>query len=87
LLIAGLFVHTGFHLGENLNGWLMGLFLVLSAVGAVAGVVTAVEHKLLNGPMKGARTAPRSLPVWAHILLLWPLPLLLGAHIATVYFY
>lgn len=87
LLIAGLFVHTGFHLGDNLNGWLMGAFLALSALGAVAGLVTGVEHRLLNGPLKGAKTAPRVLPTWAHILLLWPIPLLLAAHVATVYFY
>ncbi|PIW28113.1 MAG: hypothetical protein COW30_08240 [Rhodospirillales bacterium CG15_BIG_FIL_POST_REV_8_21_14_020_66_15] len=87
LLVAGLFVHTGLHLGNNLNGWLMGTFLALTALGAAAGMVTAMEHRLLNGPMKGARTAPRSLPVWAHILLLWPIPLLLAAHVATVYFY
>jgi len=87
LLIAGLFVHTGFHLGDNLNGWLMGTFLALSALGAVAGIVTGVEHRLLNGPLQGAKTAPRAVPVWAHILLLWPIPLLLAAHVATVYFY
>tara|TARA_R110001592_G_scaffold79619_1_gene237926 strand:+ start:5586 stop:7658 length:2073 start_codon:yes stop_codon:yes gene_type:complete len=87
LLIAGLFVHTGFHLGDNLNGWLMGAFLALSALGALAGIVTGVEHRLLNGPLKGAKTAPRVLPTWAHILLLWPMPLLLAAHVATVYFY
>lgn len=87
LLIAGLFVHTGFHLGENLNSWLMGTFLALSVLGAVAGLVTSVEHRLLNGPLKGAKTAPRVLPTWAHILLLWPIPLLLAAHVATVYFY
>jgi nitrite reductase (NADH) large subunit len=87
LLIAGLFVHTGFHLGDNLNGWLMGAFLALSALGALAGIVTGVEHRLLNGPLKGAKTAPRVLPTWAHILLLWPIPLLLAAHVATVYFY
>ncbi len=87
LLIAGLFVHTGFHLGDNLNGWLMGAFLALSALGALAGIVTAVEHRLLNGPLKGSKTAPRAVPTWAHILLLWPIPLLLAAHVATVYFY
>ena len=87
LLVAGLFVHTGFHLGDNLNGWLMGAFLALSALGAAAGAVTAIEHKLLNGPMKGAKTAPRVIPTWLHILLLWPIPLLLAAHVATVYFY
>jgi nitrite reductase (NADH) large subunit len=87
LLVAGLFVHTGFHLGENLNSWLMGTFLALSVLGAAAGLVTSVEHRLLNGPLKGAKTAPRALPTWAHILLLWPIPLLLAAHVATVYFY
>ncbi|HBT42415.1 MAG TPA: nitrite reductase, partial [Rhodospirillaceae bacterium] len=76
-----------FHLGDNLNGWLMGAFLALSALGALAGLVTAVEHRLLNGPLKGAKTAPRAVPTWAHILLLWPIPLLLAAHVATVYFY
>lgn len=86
-LLTVLFAHTGFNLGQGLNFWLMAAFLGLSVLGAGAGIVTAVEHKLLDGPMKEARAAPRTVPVWAHILFLWPVPVLLSAHVLTVYFY
>lgn len=85
--VLTLFVHTGFRLGSNLNMWLMGTFLAVSAVGAASGLVTATEHLLLNGPLKGQRKLPRRIPVWLHILAVWPLPLLLIFHILSVYYY
>lgn len=87
LAVATLFVHTGFRLGHNLNMWLMTAFLAASAVGALSGVVTAAEHALLNGPLKGRRRQPRRIPIWLHIVAVWPLPLLLVFHILSVYFY
>jgi nitrite reductase (NADH) large subunit len=85
--IAALFVHTGFRLGHNLNSWLMISFLIVAGLGAFAGAIVAVEHKLLNGPMHGSTKPPRRIPVWLHILAFWPLPVLLGLHILSVYYY
>jgi nitrite reductase (NADH) large subunit len=41
----------------------------------------------MNGPMRGTTKPPRRVPIWLHILAVWPLPLLLGLHILTVYYY
>lgn len=85
--ILALFVHTGFRLGHNLNSWLMISFLIIAGIGGLAGGILAVEHRLLNGPMRGAMKPPRRIPVWLHILAFWPLPILLGLHILSVYYY
>jgi nitrite reductase (NADH) large subunit len=81
--LAVLFIHTGFHLGENLNRWLMLTFLAVAIVGTATGVVTAREHAALT---KG-RSSPRALFTWLHIVAFWPLPVLLTLHIVTVYAY
>jgi nitrite reductase (NADH) large subunit len=78
-----LFVHTGFHLGHNLNQALMLTFLLVTGFGAVTGAAVALEHKLSRQTGGSAR----KISTWTHILLCWPLPLLLGLHILTVYFY
>jgi nitrite reductase (NADH) large subunit len=78
-----LFLHTGFHLGHNLNRWLMLTFLTVAVIGSVTGFVTAREHAALaNG-----RTSYRPLFTWLHIFAFWPLPVLLFLHIVTVYAY
>ncbi|MGP0090055.1 MAG: FAD-dependent oxidoreductase [Xanthobacteraceae bacterium] len=81
--LALVFLHTGFHLGNNLNRWLMVTFLTVAAVGGLTGVATAREHALLTA---GANS-PRELLTWLHILAFWPLPLLLFIHVVTVYAY
>ncbi|MEX0732180.1 MAG: FAD-dependent oxidoreductase [Aquisalimonadaceae bacterium] len=81
--LALLGIHTGLHLGNNLNRMLIINFLALSAIGAVAGGVSALEQRL---PARwGGRL--RRWWTWAHILVLWPLPVLLGFHILAVYYY
>lgn len=80
---AVLFLHTGFHLGSNLNLWLMATFLCLAIVGSLTGIVTAREHALLA---KG-KSSPRRALVWLHILTFWPMPMLLLLHVVTVYAY
>ena len=42
-----LFMHTGLHLGNNLNRWLMLTFLGVAVAGSITGIVTAREHSLL----------------------------------------
>ncbi len=80
-----LFAHTGFRLGHNLNFWLMSCFLTASLSGATIGLTSALEHRISTSPATAARL--RALALWLHILALWPLPLLLGFHILSVYYY
>ncbi|MBW8192533.1 FAD-dependent oxidoreductase [Neiella marina] len=78
-----LIVHTGFHLGANLNQLLMFNFLAVLVLGASAGAVVAFSHKF--NPMK--TTAIRKFWTWLHTLVAWPLPILLSIHILTVYYF
>ncbi len=80
--LAILLAHTGFSLGNNLNFMLMLGFLKLSLVGALAGAVTAMERQ----PTRLAKHL-RAWTLNTHILLLWPLPALLGYHILSVYYF
>ncbi|MGE0230554.1 MAG: FAD-dependent oxidoreductase [Flavobacteriaceae bacterium] len=79
--------HTGFRLGANLNLMLMISFIAALVFGAVTGLVTGGEHELRAREIVGASAKPRSLPFWAHVLALWPLPVLLMIHILSVYTY
>ncbi len=81
-----LFLHTGFHLGSNLNFWLMATFLSLALVGAAAGAVKSFEHILLSKYLKSS-AKPAAIPIWVHILVFWPFPILIALHIFTVYYY
>ncbi|MEN8783027.1 MAG: FAD-dependent oxidoreductase [Akkermansiaceae bacterium] len=78
-----LWAHTGFHFGANLNWWLMFVFVALNLLGAVSGILAALEAK--NTSEKARRFRP--LLTKAHILLFWPLPILLTFHILSVYLY
>lgn len=81
--LAILFMHTGFHLGNNLNFWLMATFLAIAVAGSLTGIVTAREHSLLSKGMP----SPRGAFVWLHIFTFWPMPVLLVLHIVTAYAY
>jgi nitrite reductase (NADH) large subunit len=83
VLVAALVVHTGFHLGENLNRYLMMSFLTVALMGAASGGIVALEAKL--GHAGGARA--RRISLWLHIIACWPLPALLGFHILSVYYF
>ena len=78
-----LFFHSGLHLGENLNRLLMLDFLLVVALGSLAGLVVSLSHRLPVNQAQGVR----KFWSWAHILVTWPLPILLAAHIFTVYYY
>ena len=86
LSLAALFAHTGFRFGHNLNFWLMLCFVALNLLGAAAGMVAAVESR---GTSSAALAARRFRPalVWAHVVLFWPLPVLLVFHVLSVYLY
>ena len=83
-----LIVHTGFRMGYNLNFYLMTAFLGLNLIGAAAGFITAMESAG-DGAGRVAAFARQWRPwlTWGHILLFWPLPVLIGFHIASVYFF
>lgn len=81
-----LFSHTGFHFGHNLNFWLMFVFVLLNLLGALAGIVTAIESSGTSNLAIKARSIRPAL-TWAHIILFWPLPVLLVFHIISAYAY
>ena len=80
--LAGLAVHTGGRLGSNMNFALIASFLGLVAVGSAAGGVIALEHRLGAAAARLRRTW-----TWAHILLFWPIPILLVMHVLKTYYF
>ena len=84
--LVGVLAHTGFHWGANLNFWLMSCFIGLNLLGAFTGVVTSLESRVSGGAALMLRQwRPRLTLV--HIFLFWPLPLLIAAHIFSIYYY
>lgn len=79
--------HTGFRLGDNINFYLMLSFLFTLIFGAIAGLITGGEHDLQERGITNAASKPRTIPLWIHILALWPMPALLVIHILSVYAY
>jgi len=77
-----LIAHTGGRLGSNLNFALNAVFLGVVGVGAIAGTMIALEHRI--GP---AATRLRRSWTWSHILFFWPLPMLLILHVFKTYYF
>ena len=80
-----LFVHTGFHLGDNLNRILMVTFATLNLLGALVGIIAGLESKPTQLGNLSRRMRPFATVI--HLALFWPLPALIGAHVFTVYYY
>ncbi len=78
-----LYAHTGGRLGTNLNFLLMVSFCGLAVAGAVSAYVIAQEHQLNPGFVKKWRANS----LWIHILLFWPVPVLLTFHILKSYYF
>jgi len=78
-----LFVHTGMSTGQGINFWLLVNFTLVILVGIVAAGLAAVEGHWLSTTLKRIK---RSL-VLGHIVTFWPLPLLLGFHVLSVYYF
>jgi nitrite reductase (NADH) large subunit len=78
-----LILHTGFHLGANFNQLLILDFLAVLVLGALTGLAVAFSHKLKPTVAKKFRKAWS----WMHILVTWPLPILLMFHIISVYYF
>lgn len=86
LSVLGLIVHTGMHMGANLNFILSSLFLAINVTGVAVAVVTTMEAKATGNLMIQVRKwRPRISKI--HLWLLWPLPALLAIHIFCVYYY
>lgn len=81
--IVVLFFHTGLHLGENLNLWLLMCFLGLNLAGAMAAIAVATEKRFSG--FWGMRL--RRWALSSHLVFFIPYPVLLGFHIAKVYLY
>jgi nitrite reductase (NADH) large subunit len=78
-----LVVHTGARLGDNLNLALMTTFSVVNVVGGLAGGATALEGRMGTRRWRRARLAS----VAAHVLVMWPLPVLVVFHVLSVYYF
>ncbi len=83
LIIVTLLVHTGARFGENLNQMLMSCFIGVLLTGGLLSASIANEHRLT---VLQARRL-RLVALWLHLLLLWPLPALLGFHILKAYYF
>lgn len=76
-------LHTGFRMGSQLNFALSLTFVALLVAGTLLAIGIAYEHKL--APARARRL--RSLGLWSHIMLSWPLPALVGAHVLKTYYF
>ena len=83
LCVFTLILHTGLHFGENLNQILMIDFIAVITCGTLAGLIIGLSSKL----KASLAIKLRRFWSWTHILVTWPLPALLGAHILTVYYF
>ncbi len=78
-----LVLHTGLNTGSNLSFYLLTSFILASIVGAVSAYIVANEHKY--SPLNAKRW--RMLVNRAHIIAVWPMPVLLGFHITSAYYF
>jgi nitrite reductase (NADH) large subunit len=83
LILVALFLHTGLHLGAKANFVLLSFFLTLAFTGALAAGTCVFEPKLNPHTAKQLRNVTQ----WLHLLLFWPLPVLLGFHILSFYYF
>ena len=81
--IALVLVHTGFHTGSNLNRYLAYDFIAVIVLGACTSLVIAQSHHLSFS--NGKRL--RDFWFWTHVLVTWPLPVLIVMHIVSVYYF
>ncbi|MEM0967953.1 MAG: FAD-dependent oxidoreductase [Verrucomicrobiota bacterium] len=84
--LVALFAHTGFQFGHNLNFWLMLVFVLLNLLGGATGIVSALESNP-SAPFSALARKWRKPLIWSHIVLFWPLPVLIVFHILSAYLY
>ncbi len=83
LVVAGFVAHTGGHFGSRLNFLLASSFVGAALSGGLFALAIAREHALDPVRVRKLKSGAQ----WAHVLLLWPLPILLGFHIAQGYLF
>lgn len=83
LALSVLVVHTGISFGSGINRWLILDFLLIVLVGFGSALFAAMEGRWSS---VGIKSVKRGL-VLGHIITFWPLPILLGFHIASVYYF
>ena len=86
LILALLFIHTGFRLGYNFNAWLMVAFGLLNLMGGLTGIFSGLEARTNSRVGAISRRLKPAAGV-AHIALFWPIPLLVVFHILSVYYW
>ena len=83
MCVVTLVLHTGLHLGVNLNFLLMLDFLLVLTVGAMTGMAVALSHRLSPRRARQLRLAFNRF----HIVVSWPLPALVISHVVSVYYF
>lgn len=83
LAIIGLFVHTGLRMGHGLNLALMTTFGLMLLAGTLTTAVIAWGHRLDMALVQRLRRQS----LWLHLLLFWPVPVLLAWHVTKTYWY
>jgi nitrite reductase (NADH) large subunit len=83
LVLAGVFFHTGVSDYQGINAWLISCFWVAAIAGVI---VTLLSKQEISTPGMALRRAKQS-AIMLHIVCIWPLPVLLGFHILSVYWF
>lgn len=83
LAVMTLLLHTGNLQGEGLNQWLLIDFIAVLVLGGLMAAWLGKEHK--SSAAVGSKM--RRLFGWGHIVAVWALPVLLGFHIFSVYYF
>ena len=83
LMALLLLVHTGLQNSNNLNFILLSVVLGLILLGGITSLLVALEPRY---PSLTIKTWKRRLAGF-HLYLAWPLPVLLGFHIVSVYYF
>ncbi len=78
-----LLIHTGLQNSDNLNFALLSCAIALIFLGGVTSVLVALEPRY---PSLTLKTWKRRLAGF-HLYVAWPLPVLLGFHIVSVYYF
>jgi nitrite reductase (NADH) large subunit len=82
-VLLGFVVHTGGRMGTQLNLLLAVSFVGAALAGGVFAGLVAREHVIDAVRARKLKAAA----LWAHILFVWPLPVLLAFHIAQGYLF
>ncbi len=77
------FLHTGLSAGSRINFVLTVDFVAVMVLGALAGTVFAVSSRWSPVAARDRRLRVS----FVHLLLTWPLPILIALHVLAVYYY